>query len=170
MGKLDQFYREAYPSLLTYAMRILGDELNFFAEDCVQDSIYGSYQNRTSLRSASEWKSYLYTSVHNACISALRKQNSRSHYLSQLDDETGDDLINSIIEQEQMDTIFKVIEQLPPRLRRIFDLSFEQGMKNEEVAERLHLSLSGVKKQKRDLLALVKQQIGRQFILFTLMY
>ena len=39
-GKIDQFYKIIYPQLLLYAVRHLGDNYSFLAEDCVQDAVY----------------------------------------------------------------------------------------------------------------------------------
>lgn len=161
-GKLETFYKEAYASLLTYAMRILGDDMCFLAEDCVQDCIYSCYQKRSNIQSPVQLKALLYTSVHNACISLLRKQQSRTNYLSQMDEGKEADMTQSIIEQEELDAIYRTIDSLPPRLKRIFNLSFEQGMKNEEIAQLLNLSVSGVKKQKRDLIEAVRQTLSRK--------
>ena len=71
-------------------------------------------------------------------------------------------MTQSIIEQEELDAIYRTIDSLPPRLKRIFNLSFEQSMKNEEIAQLLNLSVSGVKKQKRDLIEAVRQTLSRK--------
>ena len=38
-GIFNGFYKEVYPSLLTYAVRCLTSTYGYLAEDCVQDSI-----------------------------------------------------------------------------------------------------------------------------------
>lgn len=162
-GRLAPFYEHAYGSLLSYATRILGDPHAFMAEDCVQDVIIKTYELRHRIHNAEQWKSMLYTLVHNTCVSLLRKQSSHANFVSASSQESGRevelDMSQRIIEQEVLDNLFDVISRLPDRLRRIFELSFEEGMKNEEVAEMIGISISEVKKQKKQLIDTLRQQL-----------
>lgn len=152
-GKLDTLYHTMYRALLVYASRCLGDEASFMAEDCVQDGIYRTYELRDTLRSPLIFKSYLYTSVHNRAVSILRKQRSQENYLSACEGKEEDnDFQLNLIEQETLNLLFEAIDNLPPKLHRLFDLSFEQGLKNAEVAAILQVSDSAVKKQKAALI------------------
>ena len=42
--------------------------------------------------------------------------------------------------------LFEAIQQLPPQQKEVYNLSREQGLKNEEIANRLNLSINTVKK------------------------
>lgn len=161
-GKLDSFYSEAYTSLLSYATRILTPEYAFLAEDCVQDCIFRSYQQRHSLTDPSRWKSLLYTSVHNSAISILRHHSAQQHYLSTNDNLTEQDISLSIIEQETLDLLFSAIDSLPEKYRTLFTLSFEQGLSIPEIADQLNLSISGVKKQKSKMLTILRDKIKQR--------
>lgn len=165
-GKIESLYTEVYPSLILYASRCLGDDYAFLAEDCVQDTIYKVYGLRDSFQTPAHFKSYLYNSIHNAAVSILRKGNSRRNYLSS-QQELATDLHDAIIEQETIDLLYDAISHLPPELHSVFSLSFEQGLKNEEVAERLGCSVSTVKNRKNSILASLRRHVSlRQLIVF----
>lgn len=168
-GKLDAFYKEAYPSLLMYATRILTDGYAFLAEDCVQDCIFRSYQERNKISSPIAWKSFLYTSVHNSAISILRHYKVHDTYLSRLEEGIEDDASEMMIEQETLDMLYSAIDMLPQKYRTIFELSFEQGLSNPEIAAELNLSVSGVKKQKSRMLEIIRSSVSDKSVVMVLM-
>lgn len=158
-GKIEVFYAEVYPSLLTYAARFLGDEYSFLAEDCVQDAVFQAYGQRMDFSTATHFKSYLYTCVHNNAMSILRKNKSHDNYLQLRNDkqETKYDLESAIIEQETLDMLYDAIDKLPEDMQRMFELSFEQGLKNAEAAEILGISESAVKKRKMKMIRMLRE-------------
>ena len=146
-GKIDSLYKYMYSKLILYASRCLGGEMSFMSEDCVQDAIFKAYQERDTFLSAAAFKSFLYVCVHNQSVSILRKQMAQENY------------------------------SLPEKHRRLFDLSFEQGLKNAEIAELLNVSESAVKKQKAGLIKMVREEMMRRtdkdflgFLLLILLY
>lgn len=157
-GKIEPLYRKLYGKLILYASRQLGDEASFMAEDCVQDAIYKVYEMRDTFHSAATFKAYLYSCVHNRAISILRRQVAQENYLASHEEEYQ----SSLMEQEVLDLLFDAIRSLPERYRRLFDLSFEQGLKNAEVAALLNISESAVKKQKAALIKQLRDELVRR--------
>lgn len=170
-GKISTFYNELYAKLLVYASRHLGADYAFLAEDCVQDAIYKAYEQRASFKSILTLKAFLYSCIHHAAIDILRKNNAQSNYLSQQEDQT--EFLNSIIEQETLNLLYDSIERLPEKYRRIFELHFEQGLKNAEIAKLLNVTESAVKKQKAQMLDLLRKDLqkktGNHFLTATLL-
>ena len=154
-GRLDAFYAEAYAPLLTYAARLLGGQYALLAEDCVQDAIFTSYQHRDGIMDAAQWKTYLFRLVHNGAVSILRKHQAQQNYLAEQSGVEAD-FTRSLIQQETLDLLFEAIDALPERYLRIFNLSFEQGLRNTEIAELLRISTRAVVKQKSRLVELVR--------------
>ena len=66
-----------------------------------------------------------------------------------------------IVEQETVDIIYTAVQSLPEIYRQIFELSFEQALRNSEVAEQLAIAEITVKKRKARLLELLRQRLGR---------
>lgn len=157
-GDVNSFYEKMYAGLLTYTARLLGEDFAFLAEDCVQDAVYKAYLQRDSFTSPLQWRVFLYTCVRNGAISILRKGQARQNYLMQAG-YTEEDLSLDLIEQETLDILYNAIEALPEKYRTIFNLSFEQGLKNAEVAKRLQIAESTLKKQKARLIELLRDQL-----------
>jgi len=169
-GQMTDFYHEVYPGLLSYAGRRLGAEYGFLAEDCVQDVIFAIYLKRQTITSPQHLKSLLYASLHNRLISLLRHEEARQNYTDQTlntTSEVTDDLQLDLIEQETLANLFRAINTLPEELRQIFDLNFEQGLTIQEVAQRLNVSDSTVKRRKQQLIDSLRNDLQRTlFLLF----
>ena len=167
-GRIQGFYHEVYPSLLTYAVRCLGETYGYLAEDCVQESIFKAYNHSSEFLTANQLKNYLYICIHNDAVSVLRKHYSRQNYLrEQVDME--EDVNRAIIEQETIDLLYDAISRLPDDLHTVFTLSFEQGLKNAEVGQRMGISESAVKKKKAKMIQLLRDYFaGNEKVLVLL--
>ena len=64
-----------------------------------------------------------------------------------------------MIEQETLSLLYEAIESLPEKYRKIFDLSFEQGLRNAEIARQLEIAEITVKKRKARLIDLLKERL-----------
>ena len=155
-GRIESFYMELYPSLLSYARRVLGPEHEFLAEVCVQEAIYRVYQSRRQFDTPLQMRSFLFTCIHNEIITIFRKSDRKERFLETR--ETIDNtLIDELVLQETLDRLYLAIDQLPDQLRRIFELSFEEGLRHKEIAAILQLSPHTVKKQKAKLIQLLRE-------------
>lgn len=160
-GKVFALYSRLYSGLLIFASDLLGPELAYMSEDCVQDAILDSYINRYSFESATKWRNYLLTVIRNRAVDAHRKFNSHLNFIeNDRDNQLDDDISVAMISQETFDMLYAAIDALPDRYREIFALSFEQGLKNTEIASRLGLSEIGVKKRKARMLEILRVKLG----------
>lgn len=157
-GRLTPFYERMYPELLAYATRLLGEELAFYAEDCVQDAIFSTYRETRRFESPLQWRIFLYTCIRNEAISLLRKGQAQRNYLSSAKDYEEDPSLG-FIEQETLTLLNEAIRALPAPYRTLFELSFEQGLKNVEIARQLQIAEITVKKRKSRLIELLRQSL-----------
>lgn len=168
-GQIHTFYREVYPSLLRYAVRFLGNELWYVAEDCVADAIFKAYQNRLYFKGATELKAFVYTCIHNEIVTIFKKNERRKRYLDH-QRTLSEDLMDHVLMQEMLDRLQMAIDALPPRLRTVFELSFEEGLKRKEVAERLQVSEATVKRDKTQLIAMLRQSLTDDPLALLILY
>lgn len=83
-GKEEAFayvFRMYYSPLLNYAGRILKDVEA--ANDVVQECFCRLYERRRELRKELQVRPYLYKSVYNACMDAIKHQKVESNYINQ---------------------------------------------------------------------------------------
>lgn len=157
-GDITSFYETMYPELLVYVAKILGDGYSFLAEDCVQDAVMKTYGRRRAFPTQLQWKAFLYSCARNGAVDILRKARAQSNYAGTVGDGSKS-LMLDIIEQETLTLLYNAIDSLPENLRQIFDMSFEQGLRNAEVARQLNLSEIAVKKRKARLVSLLRSRL-----------
>lgn len=156
-GKLDSFYKLVYPGMKMFAIKYLGDNYSFLAEDCVQNVVFKSWKRRMDFDSLNSLKSFMYTLIKNEAISYHRKQNTYQKYAEQCNKEMV--FKDLLIEQEVKNHLYNAINELPEKYRKVFELSFINGLKNVEIAEILGISDSSVKKQKAQALNILKTKL-----------
>lgn len=156
-GNIELFYEMMYPELLVYVSRILGEDFSFLAEDCVQDAVLKTYKQCHSFPTPLQWKVYLYTCTRNGALSILRNGKAHDNYIGNQDE--NEDVTLGIIEQETLTLLYNAINQLSEELRHLFELSFEQGLKNAEVAALLSVAEITVKKRKARLINLLRTSL-----------
>lgn len=163
-GELELLYRNVYPGLILYAIKYLGGENDFLAEDCVQNAIFSAWERRNKFDSIYTLKSFLYTSIKNEIISIYRKKSAKERYIRQLENTSF--FINSMIDQEAQTLLYNAIEELPEKAKAVFEMSFMEGLKNSEIAEKLGLSDSSVKKYKASALNFLRGKLTPSLFAF----
>ncbi len=166
-GKLDLLYRNIYPGLILYATKYLGRDSDFLAEDCVQNAIFNAWKRKNKFDSIFALKSFLFTSIKNEIISIHRKEGAKQNYISQL--ENHEFFINTCIDQEAQNYLYNAISELPEKIKQIFEMSFIEGLKNNEIAKQLNLSDSSIKKYKAQALNILRKKLDPalfQFLFF----
>ena len=68
-----------------------------------------------------------------------------------------------MIEHEIHEMLFDAIESLPEKFHKIFELSFEAGLKNAEIAKILGIAEITVKKRKAALITHLHNRLGGIF-------
>ena len=169
-GDIDSFYKDVYPSLIVFTRRLLPGDLAYLAEDCVQDSIFRLYQRRGEMASAERAKGFLFVCIHNAVVSYIRKHNSQLPYASQDDGDFEDDFSTELIRKETIDNLMLAVDRLPEDMRLLCAMIFREGLRTADIASRLNMTESGVKKKKRRLLALLRKTLSPDALMLAYAY
>lgn len=157
-GDIGFFYSYIYPDMILYASSCLPGQLSIMSEDCVQNAVEKAYHRRTDFTSASQWKAFLITCIRNKAISYLRNSNAAERYqefVGSIDD-LHEDILIDYIRQETLQRLYAVIDALPQEMRYLLEMSFEEGLKNSEIAQRLGVAEITVKKRKARLIAMLR--------------
>lgn len=164
--------REAYififntyhSSLFSYALRILNDENE--AEECVQSTFFHIWDIRERLEIKESIRSYLYRSVYNNSITAIRKRRVVDKYEERgLTDLYFSRVVQSpeaeikLIDSETRKEIINSINSLPQRCREIFIKCKIGGLTYNEVATLLNISVNTVENQMAIALKKLREQL-----------
>ncbi|MDE6073099.1 MAG: sigma-70 family RNA polymerase sigma factor, partial [Muribaculaceae bacterium] len=170
-GDLHPLYVDLYPALLRYAVKLTGESLAHMSEDCVQDAILHTYFHREKLESMAHWRNCLFLNIRNRAIDLIRRADCNQAFVDNalLSDDAVEDVSLAIIYQDALDVIYAAVDSLPEEQRRLFDLSFREGLKNAEIADKMCLAEITVKKRKARLLEKIRQMLGRDIDRDTLL-
>ena len=169
-GKLHPLYNYMYPGLIRYASRLLGDKLSYMAEDCVQDSVLSTYAHRDKLETMDRWRSWLLVSIRNRANEISRKASYAEAYENNHNEDLiEEDISLAIVEQEVFNEIQAAVEQLPDLYKELFILSFEKGLRNAEIADKMCVAEITVKKRKARLIEMLRQKLSDKAFLLVLM-
>lgn len=165
-----QLFNTLYPALCLFANRILKDFNE--SEDIVQSVFTSLLTKKITISKATSIKSYFYSSVYNACMNHLKHQAYITEKMKKFEQEIyeEDNYLLNCIESEVMEEIFQTIERLPNECRKVFKLSYIEGMEICKVAETLHISENTVKTQRLRARKFLKENLKDLFPLIALIY
>lgn len=154
--EFDVFFQQHYAALCYFAFQIIRDQHE--AEDVVQNAFMKLHSSFADFNSENAAKGFLYTCIRNECFNNLRhvKVHEKFAAFKQNTHQNDEHLLYSIIETEVLDAVYRSIEQLPEGCRKILKMTFFKEMKNQEVADKLGVSINTVKTQKQRAVQLLK--------------
>lgn len=159
------FFESLYPSLCLFANRYLRDP--DASLDITQDAFVYIWKMKDKIHSIDSAKTYLYKYVRNRSLNYLRDQKQRSllNY-EQLNSETF--FRDNLIEEETYQLIYKAIWNLPPQGQKVIELALD-GLKNQEIAEELNITINTVKTIKQRAFKVMREELKENvFVLFML--
>lgn len=141
------------------------------AEDISQDIFLSLWNNRSSLATINNIKAYLFRICKNAAYRHIERallfknyQEKQSTYKNPLPDTNETD--ENIRLQELELLVAMVVEKMPTQRKRIYKMSRDLGMNNEEIAEKLGISKRTVENHLSQALSDIRKILYLTFILF----
>jgi RNA polymerase sigma-70 factor (ECF subfamily) len=149
-------YNRYYPDLYFLAKRLVNDS----AADVLADVFMQAWSQKKLFDSPEHLISYMYTMTRNACFDFLKKQSKDTQRLQDLryvsEREHQDDYFHEITEGRLFSLIREEIEQLPPHIRKVFKLSYINGLKNAEIAQLLGMKDASIRVRKAEALRILR--------------
>lgn len=144
--KFEKFFILNFPKVKNFAYMLLKSEKE--AEDIAQD-IFMKLWEQPQLWGDHNIKNYLYTITKNKILNRIKHRKVERLYQQQsVNIQCVEEILENPFEQIYYDEILLILklslEQMPERRREIFKMNRLQGMKNEEIAQKLHLSIRTV--------------------------
>lgn len=131
-------------NVYSYSLHITHSEI--VAEDITQEVFMKVWLQRNSLGDINNEEAWIITIARNLCFNQLKKQAleqklSKFAIKNQLQENTED----FIIYKERLNEVNQIINNLPSQQRIIFNLNKMEGVKNDEIALQLNISVNTVK-------------------------
>jgi RNA polymerase sigma-70 factor (family 1) len=133
-------------------------------EDMVQEAFISCWEKRRDFDHINALKSFLYTSVRNKCLNHLKHQAVQKKHENSLVYELESDhhFAGLVIEEEVFNQLHAEIRDLPKSAQQIMMLALN-GLKNQEIADELGISMNTVKTQKKIAYSRLKDRLGHRF-------
>lgn len=163
-GAFEIVFNSFYSMLCGYANKYLNDPET--AEEIVQDVFVKFWEKCETLAPDSSIKSYLYRSVHNTCLNHLKHLKVRDAYRQYVVHYLEKETTYAYGVHEEPDLEIKIenaISSLPPQCQRIFRMSRFEGLKYQEIADNIGISVKTVEVQMGKALRLLRERL-RDFI------
>ena len=160
----DDLFRYNYRPLCLYALHYLQDVDQ--SEDIVQESYAALWEKLQEGAHILNRKSYLYMMVRNRCLDHLRKKGIPTESLKPCDTYG---IIDDDDAQERSQTearLWTAIDSLPEKCREVFIMGKRDGLKYEEIAEELNLSVNTVRNQISKALKVLKEGVHKLYTFF----
>jgi RNA polymerase sigma-70 factor (family 1) len=142
-------YDKLYHPVFYFARRFVNREV---AEDITADIFCKLWAMQKNFLQLQNIKVFLQVSVRNACLSYLEHEEvverHKKTILLSSDEKTEDLFYEDEIKAEYLKQIFSAMEKLPAGQKKIFKLSYLDGLKEQEIADKLHISKSTVHTQR----------------------
>lgn len=163
-------FRSYYAGLVVFSNQFLQDR--DAAEELVQGFFVTLWEKRRQINENAAVRSYLFTSIRNRSLNYLRHKSVEKDVLEKLEELASSHPVfyeNVYLRKELRIRILESIEALPPRAREVFIMSRNQGMSNDEIADKLQISKRTVEKHiSQALKALRKNLVDYATIAFAL--
>lgn len=163
----EYIFKTYFSYLLNYARQILKD--TDAAEEIVESVFLNLWENKSEIKLETSLKSYLFKSVYNHCLNHLKHAQVKERYVLYFKHHVSTDSegniisadypISNLIEKELSEIIEKSIQDLPAQCREVFMMSRYQNLKNEEIAQKLNISVNTVRTQISRALAKLRESL-----------
>lgn len=154
-----KLYNKHYDSLYRFGLSFLSQQDE--VEDILQEAFIKAWGLKNEFENENNFKSFLYTFIKNSCLNKIKHLKIKDKYkiYKAKTDITELDFQKQVMQEELVSNIQKELERLPKAAREVYLRSLD-GLKNQEIAEDLGISINTVKLYKKN----SKNQIQKRVI------
>ena len=151
-------FPEYYTGLRFFAQSIIHNEEE--AKDIVQDCFVTLWDDADIIKRESSVKSFLYTMVHNSCITYVRRKTVITKAISYLKrNEDNFEYFDEITFAETVRLVLEHMEELPPRMSTIIKKYYLQGKRHKKIAAELSSTENAIQMYKGRAMRLLRQKL-----------
>ena len=162
--KFDQLVKRFGESLNAFACRITNDREA--AGDIVQTVFANLWMNRKKIDFENSIDRYLYVSARNLSYKYLNSRKRLNDQLPDIAESDEQSVTNHLIREETIRLLMEAIDQLPPRTAEVILLGME-GLKQDEIAEKMNVTVANVKLLKSRGIKKLREILGPLYVLIV---
>ncbi len=132
------------------------------AEDNLQDGFIKVFANLKTFRNDGSLEGWIRRIIINVSLEKIRKQ----HLMYPVEDVSIYDTINfsdDVIAKISADDLMKLIQELPPRYRLVFNLYVMEGMSHQEIAKEMSITQGTSKSNLARAREILKRKVHETF-------
>ena len=171
MFAFDELYSRYSKRLYKFAFAILKSVEE--SENILQDVFLNLWEKRNNVEKDASVKYYIFTVTYNSAISIIRKKVKETQffdYLRSLQELNQDPPSLELEFNELKKSLNTIIGQLPQRQKEVYILHKEEGLKYQEIAERLNISVNTIETHMSRALKTIHEKLGKSSLLAILFY
>jgi RNA polymerase sigma-70 factor (ECF subfamily) len=165
----EEIYRRYWHPLYLHAYRLLDDEDE--VQDIIQELFITFWSKPPAAVIHTSLKSYLYTASRNKVLNHIRKNRISHDFISLLGRQMTEKDLKTVQDLELKELtalIDNAINELPPRMKEVFELSRKEFLTHKEIAEHLGTSEKTIKKQITDSLKVLRVKLNEEYLLIAI--
>lgn len=170
-GAYEELFERYAPRIFRFSLSYLKSEQD--AEELVQDVFLKIWERREKLDSTKNLKSFIFKIAVNSIYDFIRRKNIEHAFqdfaCAQENTQT-DTTWHTVIWEEMLANLDELVKQMPEQRRKIFRMSREKGLSNDEIAKELNLSKRTVENQLYRAIAFLKKHFNTNSLFVMLFF
>ena len=171
IGAFDELFAWYSKRIYCFALSYLKNRED--SEGIVQEVFFRVWKNRHKVNEHYSFKSFLFTISYNLIMDRFRQKMRDNEFLEVLmskakgSDYSTDDTVDFHSLHERY---WELVEQLPPRRKKIYKLSRLEGCSYKEISNRLEISINTVENHMGAALKYLRNNLGQESFIILLFY
>lgn len=156
------FYERHRTAMYLSAYHLLRDDED--AHDAVQELFVTLWQHADRIDSKGNVKGYLYTILRNRILTSMSRSKHFEEYISSylaFEQQSVSATEDTVLVRELEQLLEEKVSQLPPKMREVYELSWNDHLSNREIAERMSISEGTVKQHKHQAMRILRGKLQR---------
>jgi RNA polymerase sigma-70 factor (family 1) len=164
-------YRHLYRRVYWFARKFIEEKED--ARDLTAETFVQLWQQNHTFHTLDAVTAFLYVTVRNKCYNLLKhrkmKAGRRDELLRLLTERGQGDFFEEQVQIQLVRSIYAEVDKLPARMQEIFLLSYRDGLKPAEIAQKLQIKPQTVTNQRVTAIRLLQLALSKDLMIASLL-
>lgn len=164
-------YKNLYRRVYWFAKKFVDDPED--ARDLTAEAFIQVWQQNETFKDLNAVEAFLHVIVRNKCFNLLKHQQMKAgkqdELLRQLQEREEGDFSEELMQLQLVSRIYAEVNKLAPRMKEIFLLSYQDGLKPAEIAALLQIKPQSVINQRITAIKTLQLALGKDFMLSAML-